>query len=57
MVMRQFGKQILPPQHPDSRMVQRVLDRLIPASGLSHEGWEVKVIGDKSQKNAFVLPG
>ena len=56
-VMKQFGRQILPPEHPDSRMVQRVMDRLIPASGLSREGWEVKVIGDKEQKNAFVLPG
>ena len=56
-VMQQFGRKILPPQHPDSRMVQKVLDRLIPASGLSREGWEVKVIGDKDQKNAFVLPG
>ena len=57
MVMSMYGRKILPPDHPDSRMVQRVLDRLIPASGLSSEGWEVKVIGDKEQKNAFVLPG
>ena len=56
-VMAQYGRKILPPDHPDSRMVQRVMDRLIPASGLSREGWEVKVIGDKEQKNAFVLPG
>lgn len=56
-VMQQYGRQILPPNHPDARMVQRVMDRLIPASGLSHEGWEVKVIGDREQKNAFVLPG
>ena len=57
MVMSEYGRKILPPDHPDSRMVQRVMDRLIPASGLSREGWEVKVIGDKEEKNAFVLPG
>lgn len=56
-VMQQYGRKILPPKHPDARMVQRVMDRLIPASGLGHEGWEVKVIGDSEQKNAFVLPG
>ena len=55
--MAQYGRKILPPDHPDSRIVQKVMDRLIPASGLSHEGWEVKVIGDRQQKNAFVLPG
>lgn len=56
-VMLQYGRKILPPNHPDSRMVQRVMDRLIPASGLGHNGWEVKVIADTEQKNAFVLPG
>ena len=56
-VMRQFGNQILPPNHPDSRMVERVMRRLIPASGLGSEGWEVRVIGDPTQQNAFVLPG
>ena len=33
------------------------MERLIPASGLGSEGWEVRVIGDPRQKNAFVLPG
>ena len=56
-VMAQYRGQILPPDHPDSRVVQRVMDRLIPASGLGQEGWEVKVIGNRAKKNAFVLPG
>ena len=56
-VMRAFGKKILPPNHPDSIMVNRVLRRLIPASGLGDENWEVQVIGDREQTNAFVLPG
>lgn len=38
-------------------MVDRVMKRLIPASGLGGDGWEVRVIGDKNQQNAFVLPG
>lgn len=56
-VMQQFGNQILPPDHPDSRIVEQVMRRLIPSSGLGSEGWEVRVIGDPKQQNAFVLPG
>ena len=57
-VMQQYSGQILPPMHPQHRMVQRVLDRLIPHSGLTGEKnkWEVHVIKD-DQKNAFVIPG
>jgi predicted Zn-dependent protease len=54
--MEQFGNQILPDSHPKSRMVQRVLNRLIPHSGLEGEEWEVHVINDQ-MKNAFVIPG
>ncbi|KAM0716505.1 hypothetical protein Q7P37_007950 [Cladosporium fusiforme] len=54
--MQQYGSQILPAYHPKSRMVQRVLDRLIPHSGLANEEWEVHVINDP-MKNAFVIPG
>ena len=38
-------------------MVNKVLQRLIPAAGLEGQNWEVKVINDPEQKNAFVLPG
>ncbi|MCJ1392630.1 hypothetical protein MMC18_005500 [Xylographa bjoerkii] len=38
-------------------MVHRVLNRLIPASGLEGQEWEVHVIDDKEQMNAFVIPG
>ncbi|KAL8831296.1 MAG: hypothetical protein Q9191_000952 [Dirinaria sp. TL-2023a] len=55
--LQQYRNQILPPNHPDSIMVNRVLQRLIPASGLGNEKWEVRVIDDKEEKNAFVLPG
>ena len=57
MVMQEYGRQILPPSHPYSQMVNRVLTRLIPAAGLQKENWEVKVIDDEDQMNAFVLPG
>lgn len=38
------------------RKVRRVLERLIPASGLTDQNWEIHVIDDP-QKNAFVIPG
>lgn len=37
-------------------MVQRVLTRLLPHSGLEGEEWEIHVIDD-DMKNAFVVPG
>lgn len=55
--LQQYGRQILPPGHPSVRMVHRVLDRLIPQSGMPDQEWEVHVIDDKSQMNAFVAPG
>lgn len=56
-IMQEFQRNILPAYHPDARMVDRVMMRLIPASGLEDLNWEVKVIDDPEQKNAFVLPG
>ena len=56
-VMREFGSQILPEWHPRTKYVQRVLDRLIPSSGLEGQKWEVNVIDDLKQMNAFVIPG
>lgn len=38
-------------------MVNKVLARLIPAAGLEGQNWEVQVIDDAEEKNAFVLPG
>ena len=56
-VLQEYGRRILPPNHPDSRLVNKVMQRLIPASGLEYLNWEVKVIDDPSQVNAFVIPG
>lgn len=56
-ILQTYGQRILPACHPDSRLVHKVLNRLIPASGLQDQEWEVHVIDDNSQKNAFVIPG
>ena len=56
-ILQEYRGRILPPTHPDSQMVNRVLRRLIPASGLEHLNWEVRVIDDRHQQNAFVAPG
>ncbi|KAK5201622.1 metalloendopeptidase [Cryomyces antarcticus] len=55
-VVSEYRQQILPGWDPRVKRVQRVLERLIPASGLSHDGWEVHVI-EAPEKNAFVIPG
>ncbi len=38
-------------------MVNRVVARLLPVSGLPNQKWEVRVIDDPEEKNAFVMPG
>jgi predicted Zn-dependent protease len=38
-------------------MVRRVLNRLIPVSGIQDSKWETYVIDDPDTANAFVLPG
>jgi metalloendopeptidase OMA1, mitochondrial len=56
-VLQQYKHQILPEWAPETKMVQRVLDKLIPNSGVGEDGhWEVRVIDDE-QPNAFVVPG
>lgn len=55
--LQKYQGRILPPSHPLSQAAQRVMKRLIPVSGLAGEKWEVRVIDDPDQKNAFVMPG
>lgn len=55
--LQQFRGEVLPEWHPHTQLVRKVLQRLIPASGLVDEKWEVFVIDDPKQKNAFVVPG
>ncbi|KAI0395446.1 peptidase family M48-domain-containing protein [Xylariaceae sp. FL0594] len=40
-----------------TRMVRKVMARLIPVSGMADSDWEVRVIDDPRTANAFVLPG
>jgi predicted Zn-dependent protease len=56
--MSEFGRQILPDNHPQTIRVKRIMDRLIRASHLEHMDWKIHVIDDpKTPPNAFVLPG
>ncbi len=54
--MQEYRSQIMPAYTKEHQQVQRVLDRLIPHSGLAGEQWEIHVIDDE-MKNAFVIPG
>lgn len=56
-ILKQYNGRVVPPDHPDSQMVERVMEKLIPASGLEGHKWETVVIKDDRQKNAFVLTG
>ncbi|KAH9900136.1 peptidase family M48-domain-containing protein [Xylariomycetidae sp. FL2044] len=51
------GGRFLPDWDPRTRLVKRVMARLIPVSGLEDDKWEVWVIDDPHTANAFVLPG
>ncbi|KAL4923846.1 M48 family metallopeptidase [Aspergillus undulatus] len=55
--IQQYRGRILPPSHPHSIMVNRVLQRLIPLAPMDNANWEVHVIKDDEMENAFVLPG
>ncbi|KAK5137897.1 hypothetical protein LTR08_006666 [Meristemomyces frigidus] len=55
--MQQYGRQIILPTSREHRLVQRVLERLVPHAGLpADEKWEIHVI-DSAEANAFVIPG
>ncbi|KAM3566618.1 hypothetical protein ARSEF4850_000371 [Beauveria asiatica] len=51
------GGVILSERDMRTRIVKNVMRRLIPVSGLTDLKWEIYVIADDSQANAFVLPG
>lgn len=56
-ILEIYGGHLLPVHHPYSRMVDEVMDRLVPVSGLEGQQWEAVVIDDRSERNAFVIPG
>ncbi|CCA67601.1 hypothetical protein PIIN_01429 [Serendipita indica DSM 11827] len=69
-IMHEYGRKILPMNHPATRLVQTVAERLITRNGLGHvvtrpvnsgadqkpDEWLVYVVDEKIQ-NAFVAPG
>ncbi|TVY36776.1 Mitochondrial metalloendopeptidase [Lachnellula occidentalis] len=55
-VMRDARGSILPDYDPRVKKVQRVMERLIPASGMEDTRWELHVI-HSAEMNAFVMPG
>ncbi|KAI4253380.1 MAG: hypothetical protein L6R42_007607 [Xanthoria sp. 1 TBL-2021] len=55
-VMQEYHDQILRPDDPRHKMVGRVLERLLPNSGLKGDV-EFHVIDDDEELNAFVIPG
>jgi predicted Zn-dependent protease len=54
--MKQFGDKLLPENHPASKMCERVVARLGPATGMEGVDWKVHVISEDTP-NAFVIPG
>lgn len=56
--LQQYQGKILPPDHPYTQMVGRVVERLLPATGgLAGEEWRVHVVDSPDEQNAFVMPG
>ena len=51
-----YHERILPDYDPRHKMVEHVLNRLVPYSGLPGLDWQVHVVDDP-QRNAFVVPG
>ncbi|KAK4190617.1 mitochondrial metalloendopeptidase OMA1 [Podospora australis] len=51
------GTRVLPDWDPRTARVKRVMQKLIPFSGMAVNDWEIYVIESPSQANAFVLPG
>lgn len=58
MILQQYRNNILPADHPLTRQVAEVVERLLPTTGgLAGDDWRVHVIDDRGEKNAFVMPG
>ncbi|MCJ1329847.1 hypothetical protein MMC10_006528 [Thelotrema lepadinum] len=56
-LLQEYRGKILPEWAPETRLVMKVMERLIPNSGVQDgEQWEIRVIKD-DQANAFVMPG
>jgi metalloendopeptidase OMA1, mitochondrial len=58
-MLQEFGQSMLPEWSPEVQRVKRVLERLIPHSGLSGataKPWTIHVV-QADEPNAFVMPG
>ena len=57
-LVKELAPRLLPAQHPTTQRVARVVQQLLPSSGLpTNEQWRVHVINAPQEQNAFVLPG
>ncbi|KIX05869.1 uncharacterized protein Z518_03842 [Rhinocladiella mackenziei CBS 650.93] len=57
-VLAEFKGKILPSNHPLTKEVAHVVERLLPTTGgLAGDEWVVHVVDDPSTMNAFVMPG
>ncbi|OQD79161.1 hypothetical protein PENANT_c059G05293 [Penicillium antarcticum] len=56
-VLQSERGKVLPDYHPLTKMVNGVLQRLIPQVDIEGADWKVHVIKDDGMVNAFVLPG
>ncbi|QUC16115.1 uncharacterized protein UV8b_00356 [Ustilaginoidea virens] len=55
--VEEAGGHFLPDWDPRTAVVKRVMKKLIRVSGLPELDWEIRVIADDTNANAFVLPG
>jgi predicted Zn-dependent protease len=55
-ILAEYKGAILSKRDKRSQAVHRVLERLIPNSGLTDQKWEIFVI-ESEEQNAFVIPG
>jgi len=56
-LLAEYERQIVDVNDPRARLVRKVMDRLIPTSGLmADKQWTIHLI-ESEQQNAFVLPG
>jgi len=59
-IENQYRDRFLPYHDPNVQQIKRVLERLLPLAreaGLHDVNWELHVIDDPNQQNAFVIPG
>jgi len=56
-ILSGYRGKVLPASDSRVLLVAKVLNRLIPASGIADQEWEVHVIDDPRNINAFVIPG